>query len=102
MPFAEVALGAYFAAATIYAIQNENYATVPFFLLFVWGYFYTGFMSLGQTYVDRLRFLRGSAATEPSLIGSGPLGFPRLAEAQFDAEAAVAPSSSEIGAVSAD
>jgi hypothetical protein len=100
MPFAEVALGAYFAAATIYAIQNENYATVPFFLLFVWGYFYTGFMSLGQTYVDRLRFLRGSGATEPSL--SGPLGFPRLAEAPFDAESAVAPASSEIGAVSAD
>ncbi|HKV05706.1 MAG TPA: cellulose synthase family protein [Candidatus Acidoferrales bacterium] len=56
MPFAEVLLGVYFAGAVVYAIQNENYATVPFLLLFVWGYLYTGMMSLGQTYVDRLRF----------------------------------------------
>ncbi len=77
MPFAEVALGAYFAAATIYAIQNENYATVPFFVLFVWGYFYTGFMSLGQTYIDRLRFLRGSRATgKPALSDAGLFRFP--------------------------
>ena len=61
MPFAEVLLGAYFAAAVVYAIQNENYATVPFFLLFVWGYFYTGFMSLGQTYVDRFRFAKSES-----------------------------------------
>jgi len=60
MPFVEVALGLYFAAAVLYAIQNENYATVPFFLLFVWGYLYTGVMSLGQTYVDRLlSFIKG-------------------------------------------
>jgi hypothetical protein len=107
MPFAEVLLGAYFALATIYAIQNENYATIPFFLLFVWGYFYTGFMSLGQTYVDRLRFSRGRrAAVQPSLIGAGTLGFPGLAQAQFEAEPAVAVSpistSPELGEISAD
>jgi len=56
MPFAEVVLGFYFAAAVAYAIQNENYATVPFLLLFVWGYLYTGVMSLAQTYLERLRF----------------------------------------------
>ncbi len=56
MPFAEVALGLYFAGAVFYALQNENYATVPFLLLFVWGYLYTGVMSLGQTYLERLRF----------------------------------------------
>ena len=44
MPFAEVALGLYFAATVFYAIQNENYATAPFLLLFVWGYLYTGMM----------------------------------------------------------
>jgi cellulose synthase/poly-beta-1,6-N-acetylglucosamine synthase-like glycosyltransferase len=57
MPFAEVLLGLYFAAAVVYAVQNENYATVPFFVLFVWGYLYTGLMSLGQTYIDRLLVL---------------------------------------------
>ncbi|HXW17685.1 MAG TPA: cellulose synthase family protein [Candidatus Acidoferrales bacterium] len=55
MPFAEVALGIYFAATIFYAIQNENYATVPFLLLFVWGYLYTGLMSLAQVYLERLR-----------------------------------------------
>ncbi len=56
MPFAEVALGLYFAATVGYAIQNENYATVPFLLLFVWGYLYTGLMSIAQVYLERLRF----------------------------------------------
>ncbi|MFZ0738708.1 MAG: cellulose synthase family protein [Candidatus Acidiferrales bacterium] len=56
MPYAEVALGVYFAATVGYAIQNENYATVPFLLLFVWGYLYTGLMSLAQVYLERLRF----------------------------------------------
>src|SRR5947209_14034225 len=54
--YIEVALGLYFAATVFYAIRNENYATVPFLLLFVWGYLYTGFMSLAQTFLERLRF----------------------------------------------
>src|SRR3989442_12395176 len=56
MPYAEVLLGLYFSLAVVYAISNENYATVPFLLLFVWGYLYTGSMSLGQTYFARLPF----------------------------------------------
>jgi cellulose synthase/poly-beta-1,6-N-acetylglucosamine synthase-like glycosyltransferase len=56
MPWLEVFLGLYFACAVVYTIQNTNYVTVPFLLLFVWGYLYTGTMSLAQTYVDRLRF----------------------------------------------
>jgi hypothetical protein len=31
-----------------YAIVNENYITVPFLILFVYGYWYTGLMSLLQ------------------------------------------------------
>ena len=58
MPYAEIALGIYFAAAIVYAIQNENYATVPFFVLFVWGYLYTGLMSLSQPFVERMLALR--------------------------------------------
>src|SRR5258705_9287449 len=41
MPYFEVALGLYFGLTVVYAILNENYATVPFLLLFVWGYLYT-------------------------------------------------------------
>jgi cellulose synthase/poly-beta-1,6-N-acetylglucosamine synthase-like glycosyltransferase len=80
MPFFEVLLGIYFSFAIVYAIQNENYATIPFLLLFVWGYLYTGLMSLGQTYIDRLRF-RSSAAPvaaavpEPEVSPTGLPGF---------------------------
>ena len=56
MPFVELALGLYFAATVCYSIQNENYFTAPFLLLFVWGYLYTGLMSLGQVWIERLRF----------------------------------------------
>jgi cellulose synthase/poly-beta-1,6-N-acetylglucosamine synthase-like glycosyltransferase len=73
MPYAEVLLGIYFAAAVVYAIEMENYATVPFLLLFVWGYLYTGLMSLGQTYIDRLRF--GVEAGEVRAASTGAPGF---------------------------
>ncbi len=54
-PFIELALGLYFIGAVVYAVQNQNFFTLPFLLLFVWGYLYTGFMSLGQTYLERFR-----------------------------------------------
>ncbi len=75
MPFAEVLLGMYFAFAVVYALQNENYATIPFFLLFVWGYLYTGLMSLAQTYVERLRFGSESATAEVRPASTGIPGF---------------------------
>jgi hypothetical protein len=46
---------------------------VPFLLLFVWGYLYTGAMSLGQTYFARLRF--GVNAPEMRPATSGAPGF---------------------------
>ncbi|HEX2711797.1 MAG TPA: glycosyltransferase, partial [Candidatus Acidoferrales bacterium] len=71
MPFAEVALGLYFAVTCVYAFQNENYATLPFLLLFVWGYLYTGLMSLGQVYFERLRFgLRSPVEARPAASGA--------------------------------
>ena len=70
MPYAEVLLGFYFVAAVVYAIEMENYATVPFLLLFVWGYLYTGLMSLGQTYIDRLRFGVESGEVRPASTGA--------------------------------
>ena len=73
MPYAEVLLGLYFSLTIVYAISNENYATVPFLLLFVWGYLYTGCMSLGQTYFARLRF--GVNAPEMRPATSGAPGF---------------------------
>ncbi len=48
VPWLELAVGAYFALTVYYAVENENYITVPFLLLFVVGYWYTGLMSLLQ------------------------------------------------------
>jgi cellulose synthase/poly-beta-1,6-N-acetylglucosamine synthase-like glycosyltransferase len=70
MPYAEVLLGVYFALTVVYAIFNENYATVPFLLLFVWGYLYTGFMSLGQVYFAHLRFDVNATEMRPAATGA--------------------------------
>ncbi len=48
VPWIELLIGAYFALAVFYAIENENYITVPFLFLFVIGYWVTGLMSLLQ------------------------------------------------------
>ena len=71
MPYLEISLGIYFAAAVVYAIQMENYATVPFFILFVWGYLYTGGMSLAQTHIDRVFELGGGVFGSASVAGPG-------------------------------
>ena len=48
VPWVELLIGTYFASTIYYAVENENYITVPFLLLFVVGYWYTGLMSLLQ------------------------------------------------------
>src|ERR1700744_3842190 len=55
IPFIELLIGAYFARCIWYAVGNENYLTVPFLLLFVVGYWYTGLLSLFQGRFDRWR-----------------------------------------------
>src|SRR4029079_6889703 len=45
-PRVELLIGSYFSLTVYYAIANENYITVPFLVLFVLGYWYTGLMSL--------------------------------------------------------
>ncbi|HXT85970.1 MAG TPA: cellulose synthase family protein [Verrucomicrobiae bacterium] len=75
IPYAEVLLGIYFAATVFYAIQNENYVTVPFLILFVWGYLYTGLMSLGQGFIERLRSGRAAEAPEIRPAATGVPGF---------------------------
>lgn len=54
LPWVELALGGYFIWAALYAFSNENYATLPFLCLFLWGYSYTGFLSLTQGFWQRL------------------------------------------------
>jgi len=54
VPYIELLVGSYFALTVWYAIANENYITVPFLILFVFGYWYTGLMSLLQGRFDAL------------------------------------------------
>ena len=76
MPYLEIALGLYFAATIVYSIQNENYATAPFLFLFVWGFLYTGVMSVAQGWIERLRFgSRPVPASEVRPAASGAPGF---------------------------
>lgn len=53
IPWIELAIGCYFAFTVWYAISTENYFTVPFLVLFVFGYWYTGLLSLLQGRFER-------------------------------------------------
>jgi cellulose synthase/poly-beta-1,6-N-acetylglucosamine synthase-like glycosyltransferase len=55
IPFIELLIGGYFVLCIWYAMANENYFTVPFLLLFVIGYLYTGLLSLFQGRFERWR-----------------------------------------------
>jgi cellulose synthase/poly-beta-1,6-N-acetylglucosamine synthase-like glycosyltransferase len=68
VPWIEMLIGGYFALTVYYAIDNENYITVPFLLLFVFGYWCTGLMSLLQGRFGRAS-LRTSTHTKPFPVG---------------------------------
>jgi cellulose synthase/poly-beta-1,6-N-acetylglucosamine synthase-like glycosyltransferase len=53
IPWIELAIGCYFAFTAWYAFSTENYFTVPFLVLFVFGYWYTGLLSLLQGRFER-------------------------------------------------
>jgi cellulose synthase/poly-beta-1,6-N-acetylglucosamine synthase-like glycosyltransferase len=58
LPYVELGIGTYFLAMTGYAIETFNFATIPFLLLFVGGYYWTGLATLYQEYQGRLRWMR--------------------------------------------
>jgi cellulose synthase/poly-beta-1,6-N-acetylglucosamine synthase-like glycosyltransferase len=64
VPWIELAIGCYFALTVWYALTNENYITVPFLLLFVIGYWYTGLMSLLQGRFELFKEPMGANAEE--------------------------------------
>ena len=53
IPWIELLIGCYFAFTVYYAVTTENFFTIPFLLLFVFGYWYTGILSLMQGRFDR-------------------------------------------------
>jgi len=69
VPWIELLIGTYFAATVYYAMTNENYITVPFLLIFVLGYWYTGLMSLLQGRFERFSGLPEPQSTKPFPVG---------------------------------
>ncbi len=53
IPWIELLIGCYFAWTVWYAVTSDNFFTVPFLLLFVLGYWYTGLLSLLQGRFER-------------------------------------------------
>jgi hypothetical protein len=48
VPFLELALGVYFTYMALYAAANGIFGTLPFILIFQFGFLYTGVLSLSQ------------------------------------------------------
>ncbi len=69
IPWIELAIGCYFASTVYYAMDNENYFTVPFLLLFVVGYWYTGLMSLLQGRFSGMALRSSEGHTKPYAVG---------------------------------
>ena len=69
VPWVELLIGSYFAMTVFYALQNENYLTVPFLLLFVVGYWYTGLMSLLQGRFAGLSLSAAESHSKPFPVG---------------------------------
>jgi cellulose synthase/poly-beta-1,6-N-acetylglucosamine synthase-like glycosyltransferase len=68
VPWVELLIGCYFAVTVYYAVENENYITVPFLILFVVGYWTTGMMSLLQGRLSGLS-LSAETHTKPFPVG---------------------------------
>ena len=69
VPWIELLIGTYFVLTVFYAVENENFVTVPFLLLFVIGYWYTGLMSLFQGIFYRLTFSGEPQQAKPYPVG---------------------------------
>ncbi len=65
VPWIELLIGSYFALTIWYAIDTENYFTVPFLFLFFMGYWYTGLLSLFQGSFERFRMGANSDESSP-------------------------------------
>jgi len=63
-PLLELALGLYLTSAIWFALDKGVWFSLPFLLLFQWGFFYVGLMSLFQGRRFRLAFWRRDAIAQ--------------------------------------
>jgi hypothetical protein len=69
VPWIELGLGTFFAWTVWYAVTTENYFTVPFLLLFVFGYWYTALLSIFQGRFERRGPASSSVHEKPYPVG---------------------------------
>jgi hypothetical protein len=58
LPYIEIAVGTYFVAMIVFAIDTYNFFSIPFLLLFVAGYYWAGWGTLYQEQQSSLRWLK--------------------------------------------
>jgi len=58
LPYIEIAVGTYFVAMIVFAVDTYNFFSIPFLLLFVAGYYWAGWGTLYQEQQSRLRWLK--------------------------------------------
>src|SRR5580698_5459464 len=61
LPYAEFAVGTYFLAMVVFAIESYNFLAVPFLTLFVGGYYWAGWTTLWEEYKGKLAWERQQA-----------------------------------------
>src|SRR5271168_1402926 len=67
LPYAELAMGAWFVYMIEFAIETWNFPAIPFLALFVAGYWWAGFSTLWQEYQNKLQWERArQVAPEPT------------------------------------
>ncbi len=64
LPYAELAVGTYFLAMVVFAIESMNYLSIPFLALFVGGYYWAGFTTLWAEYQGKLKWEQQQALAE--------------------------------------
>lgn len=58
LPYAEILVGFYFVTMVVFAIETANFFAIPFLLLFVFGYWWAGGITLYQEHQGHLRWLQ--------------------------------------------
>ena len=58
LPYVELAVGTYFLGMVAFAIETYNFLSIPFLLLFVFGYYWAGFSTLYQEHQSKLQWLK--------------------------------------------
>jgi cellulose synthase/poly-beta-1,6-N-acetylglucosamine synthase-like glycosyltransferase len=66
LPYAELAVGAYFCYMVAFAIETYNFFAIPFLILFVGGYWWAGFMTLYEEWKGKLAWEKARRVAEQS------------------------------------